>query len=86
MTNERRYQRGSFDPDAVPAELDAAFAASPEARAAFEQLPTSHRREYLRWVREGRRDDTRQRRAAQAVMRLLAPKGAASAPGDEASD
>ncbi len=55
----------------LPAELLAALKAAPEAAERFEQLAPSHRREYVRWVGEARRDDTRQRRAAQTVMRLL---------------
>jgi uncharacterized protein YdeI (YjbR/CyaY-like superfamily) len=55
----------------LPAELRAALAAAPEARTRFDELAPSHRREYVRWVAEGRRADTRERRAAQTVMRLL---------------
>jgi uncharacterized protein YdeI (YjbR/CyaY-like superfamily) len=55
----------------LPAELRDALAAAPEARARFEQMAPSHRREYVRWVAEARRADTRERRAAQTVMRLL---------------
>lgn len=55
----------------LPAVLAQALAAAPEARERFEQLSWSHRREYVRWVAEARRDDTRARRAAQTVMRLL---------------
>lgn len=55
----------------LPAELRAALSAAPEARTRFEELAPSHRREYVKWVAEGRRADTRERRAAQTVMRLL---------------
>ena len=61
---------GRREPD-LPAELRAALAAAPEARSAFDGLAPSHRREYVIWVAEGRRADTRERRAAQTVMRLL---------------
>jgi uncharacterized protein YdeI (YjbR/CyaY-like superfamily) len=44
---------------------------APEARARFDALAPSHRREYVRWINEARRGDTRERRAAQTVMRLL---------------
>jgi uncharacterized protein YdeI (YjbR/CyaY-like superfamily) len=56
----------------VPAELEAALAASPEATAAFDALPPSHRREHAEWVAEARKTETRERRAAKTVERLLA--------------
>lgn len=78
-SDDHRPQRPT---DSLPLELETAFAASPKAREAFEQLPPSHRREYIGWVRSGRRDDVRERRAAQAVMRLLSdPAGAVQDPG-----
>lgn len=55
----------------LPRELAAALAAAPEAGERFLELPPSHRREYVRWVDGARRADTRERRAAQTVMRLL---------------
>lgn len=56
----------------VPPELQAALAAAPEARAAFDALPPSHRREHAGWVAEARKAETRERRAAKTVERLLA--------------
>jgi len=55
----------------VPTELSEALAEAPVARERFDALAPSHRREYVRWVAEARRGDTRERRAAQTVMRLL---------------
>lgn len=55
----------------LPRELAAALAAAPDARSQFEALAPAHRREYVRWVTEARRNDARERRAAQTVMRLL---------------
>jgi uncharacterized protein YdeI (YjbR/CyaY-like superfamily) len=55
----------------LPAELLAALRAAPAARDRFEQLAPSHRREYVRWISQARREDARERRAAQTVMRLL---------------
>ncbi|MCW2927344.1 MAG: hypothetical protein JWM86_1312 [Thermoleophilia bacterium] len=55
----------------LPQELVHALGAAPEARARFDALAPSHRREYVTWVAEARRADTRERRAAQTVMRLL---------------
>lgn len=59
------------DRDELPRELVAALSSAPMAQELFAGLTASHRREYVRWVRDGRRDDTRERRAAQTVMRLL---------------
>ena len=63
--------RRDRDDRELPAELLEALRSAPDAAERFEQLAPSHRREYVRWIAEARRDDTRQRRAAQTVMRLL---------------
>jgi hypothetical protein len=54
----------------VPPELQQALAANSGARAAFEGLSYTHRREYAEWIGEGKRPDTRQRRASRAVEML----------------
>ncbi len=56
---------------AVPAELEAALAAAPQARARFDELSFTHRREYAQWIDQATRDETRARRASKAVERLL---------------
>jgi hypothetical protein len=56
----------------VPPELGRAFGANSEARAAFEGLSYTHRREYAEWIGEGKRPETRERRAARAVEMLAA--------------
>lgn len=53
--------------DAVPDDLAAALAANAAAAAAFARFPPSHRREYIEWLVEARRPETRQRRLAQAL-------------------
>ena len=55
----------------MPADLAAALAKKPKALANYEAMSPTHRREYLEWVLEARREDTRVRRVAQAVERLL---------------
>jgi uncharacterized protein YdeI (YjbR/CyaY-like superfamily) len=55
----------------VPPELAAALAANPDATIAFEGLSFSHTQEYAEWVGEAKRPVTRERRAAQAVERIL---------------
>ena len=54
----------------VPLELAEALEAAPQAKAAFEALAPSHRREYTTWVAEAKQAETRRRRARQAVERL----------------
>ena len=58
----------------VPADLAAALAADPQAAASFEQMAFTHRKEYARWIAEAKRDETRQRRVAQAVEMIKAGK------------
>jgi Bacteriocin-protection, YdeI or OmpD-Associated/Domain of unknown function (DUF1905) len=55
----------------VPAPLAAALDADPAARAAFDALAPSHRKEFARWVSEAKRDETRERRIAE-TLRMLA--------------
>jgi antitoxin component of MazEF toxin-antitoxin module len=51
----------------VPEALAAALATDPEAKAAFDGMAFTHRKEYARWVAEAKRDETRQRRVQQAL-------------------
>ena len=48
-------------------EFEAALGKAPKAKAAFEAFPPSCRREYLEWVGEAKRDDTRQKRIATSI-------------------
>jgi hypothetical protein len=57
-----------------PPELTAALAANPAARAAYEQLPHSHRTEYARWIGEGKKPETRADRVAKTIKRLTEPR------------
>jgi uncharacterized protein YdeI (YjbR/CyaY-like superfamily) len=51
----------------VPEDLARALAAMPAAQATFDAFPPGQRREYIEWLTEAKRDETRQRRLAQAV-------------------
>jgi hypothetical protein len=55
---------------AVPDDLAAALAADREAGAAFDRLSFSHRREYVAWIEEAKRPETRVRRVAGTLDRL----------------
>lgn len=51
----------------VPPALAAALAADPPAKAAYDGLAFTHRKEFARWVAEAKKDETRDRRVAQAL-------------------
>jgi uncharacterized protein YdeI (YjbR/CyaY-like superfamily) len=55
-------------------DLAAALEKAPKAKAAFEQFAPSHRREYLEWIAEAKRDETRQKRIATTVEWLTKGK------------
>ena len=54
----------------IPPEFAAALAAAPVAKAALEASAPSHRREYLEWISEAKRPETRDKRIAQAIEML----------------
>jgi hypothetical protein len=60
------------DPTAVdlPRELEAALAGDAGARTNFERLPNIARKEFARWVDAAKKDDTRAKRADQAINRI----------------
>jgi uncharacterized protein YdeI (YjbR/CyaY-like superfamily) len=64
----RKAGRPKPQPD-VPPELAAALAMRKHARAraVFEAFPPGHRREYIEWIAEAKREETRARRLAQAL-------------------
>ncbi|MBV9039634.1 MAG: DUF1905 domain-containing protein [Acidimicrobiia bacterium] len=58
----------------VPEDLAAAHAAEPKVKAKFDAIAFTHRKEYARWLAEAKRDETRQRRIAQAIEMIKAGK------------
>jgi hypothetical protein len=54
----------------VPPALQARLEADEVARAAFEKLSFTHRREYANWIAEAKKEDTRDRRAGRAIEML----------------
>jgi len=52
----------------LPADLRAAL--DDDLLACFESLSSTHRREYVRWIEEAKREETRQRRVERAVELL----------------
>jgi uncharacterized protein YdeI (YjbR/CyaY-like superfamily) len=61
-------------PKAPPSDLAAALAKNAKARATFDGLSPSHRKEYIEWIVEAKRDETRQRRIREAVRMLAEGK------------
>lgn len=55
---------------AVPRDLAAALAADRVAKKAFASLSFTHQREYVEWVEEAKRPETRARRIASTVARV----------------
>lgn len=51
----------------VPIELASALKKNKKAAAAFKGFPPSHKREYVDWISEAKRQDTRKRRVDTAV-------------------
>ena len=60
----------------VPADLRAALASDAAVEAAFAALSFTHRREYVEWVEEAKREETRSRRIAATVERVREGKTA----------
>jgi hypothetical protein len=58
----------------IPPDLKRALKADPEAAAFFEELAYSHRREYVGWITEAKREETRHARVVKAVAMLKAKK------------
>jgi hypothetical protein len=56
----------------VPPALQAAFESDADARAAFDKLSFTHRREYAEWIAGAKREETRERRTARALEMLRA--------------
>ena len=51
----------------VPADLEALLAKNKKAAATFANFPPSHKREYIEWITEAKRDETRQKRLATTL-------------------
>jgi hypothetical protein len=61
----------------VPDDLRRALESHAEAQALFQRMSHNHRKEYIRWVAEAKRPETRARRASQAIERIIASDGKA---------
>jgi uncharacterized protein YdeI (YjbR/CyaY-like superfamily) len=55
-------------------ELKAALAKDKKAKLAFDAMSPSHRKEYMEWVGEAKRDETRSTRIQKTVAQLKEKK------------
>jgi uncharacterized protein YdeI (YjbR/CyaY-like superfamily) len=58
----------------IPDDLTAVLAGKPKAARAFAALPPSHQRQYVKWIEEAKKPQTRQRRLAKAAQMVLGKK------------
>jgi len=56
---------------AVPKELSGVLSANPVAKSAFQSMPPSHQREYIKHIMEAKQPETRVRRAEKAAERMI---------------
>jgi hypothetical protein len=54
----------------IPQELLVAFERDSAAKAIFDKLAFTHRKEYARWIAEAKKEETRERRTAKALEML----------------
>ena len=62
----------------VPAELVTALKTNKKALTAFENFSYSHKKEYVQWITEAKREETRTRRLATAIECCLQFSAASS--------
>ncbi|NND70950.1 MAG: DUF1905 domain-containing protein [Rhodothermales bacterium] len=55
----------------VPAELDKALGAEPEARDRFNGMSYTSRKEFARWISDARKRETRERRLKKAIAMII---------------
>ena len=54
----------------APPELDSRLKKDVAARAAWDKLSFSHKKEYVQWIAEAKREETKTRRLEQAIVML----------------
>ena len=54
----------------VPTELKKAFKIEKEAKACFDKLSYTHQREYVQWINDAKREETRQARLLKTIEML----------------
>src|SRR5215216_5879202 len=51
----------------VPAELKRAFKSEKEVKSAFEKLSYTHQKEYVKWIEDAKKEETRQSRIIKTI-------------------
>lgn len=59
----------------VPLDLNKALSQFAKAERAFERLSYSHKREYVSWIEEAKRPETRAKRIEQTLTQLTTERG-----------
>jgi uncharacterized protein YdeI (YjbR/CyaY-like superfamily) len=54
----------------VPVDLAAALAAQPSVQTFFDQLSFTHRKEWVRWIEDAKKPETRQARLTKTIEEL----------------
>lgn len=54
----------------IPLDFQQALADHPEANAHFKNLAASHQKEYVRWITDAKREETRAKRITQTIEKL----------------
>jgi len=70
----KKASKGPVRPIAVPEDLAAALARNRKAKAVFDGFSPSHKREYLEWITEAKREETRIRRVHTAIAQMAEGK------------
>ena len=61
----------------LASDIEEALRSNTAALSIFEGLPPSHKAEYLKWIDEAKKADTRQRRIAGMIDKLVGRNGQA---------
>ncbi len=70
-TRSRKRPQGEVE---IPGDFRAALKKDKRAQATFDAFPPSHRREYVEWITEAKREETRLKRMATALEWLAEGK------------
>ncbi len=70
VTVRYEYARGLRRDAVVPDDLQALLDTNPHASQRFGHLTAGHRREYIKWIIEAKRPETRARRLTSTIERL----------------
>jgi uncharacterized protein YdeI (YjbR/CyaY-like superfamily) len=58
----------------VPVDLKKLFTKNKKAKEIFDEMSYTHRKEYVNWINEAKKEETRQRRLIKAIEMLLEKK------------